>query len=269
MPFVYSILKNIYYRSSYYKRTVMHEAEIQNTVRQERISRESSLIDRVFDNQLVILNGPFEGMQYLKRATGSALLPKILGSYEEPIHNWIEEFIRHEKYKVILDIGCAEGYYACGFAFRMRDTHVIAYDINPEARVATEELRRLNQLHNLEVRSECTWEELNRIGGQSNTLIFCDIEGAEKELLNPKFAPNLKYADLLIESHDCFEPNITDLLIERFCSTHKIRVVVDYSIRLKRYRTPKKITEDEFKEVTNERRAAHMKFIYMESLCEV
>ena len=70
-------------------------------------------MQEVFDNQYIIQNGHFKGMNYIKRSSGSALLPKILGSYEEPIQGWIKEVIEKK------NIGCAEGYYACGFARRL------------------------------------------------------------------------------------------------------------------------------------------------------
>lgn len=36
---------------------------------------------------LVVLTGPFSGMQYIDRAHGSAYLPKLLGSYEHELNS--------------------------------------------------------------------------------------------------------------------------------------------------------------------------------------
>ena len=66
-----------------------------------------------------VQTGPFTGMHYIEEARSSALLPKLLGTYEDesPIPT-LEAFLaaavphrdRH---------GCAEGYYAVGLARRM------------------------------------------------------------------------------------------------------------------------------------------------------
>ena len=59
------------------------------------------------------------------------------------------------------------------------------------------------------------------------TLVLCDIEGAERELLDPEAAPALRGMDLIVESHDCVAAGTTRLLTARFQSTHAITVVVD------------------------------------------
>lgn len=58
-------------------------------------------------------------------------------------------------------------------------------------------------------------------------LVVCDIEGAEKDLLNPQAAPALSGMDLIVESHECLLPGITQALIDRFKATHDITLVQD------------------------------------------
>jgi hypothetical protein len=58
-------------------------------------------------------------------------------------------------------------------------------------------------------------------------LVLCDIEGAEKDLLNPEVASAVKGMDLIVESHECLIPEITQTLIERFKPTHHITLVND------------------------------------------
>ncbi|RJP51518.1 MAG: hypothetical protein C4586_04360, partial [Anaerolineaceae bacterium] len=186
------------------------------------------LMKDVFNNEYIIRNGPFADMKYIQKSSGSALLPKILGSYEEPIHKWIEKILSSgSQYKCVLDVGCAEGYYAVGFALKMPDIGVIAYDVNSAAREKAKNMVELNQVKNVTIRGECSWDELNAMS-QKSTLVFCDIEGAEKELLDPLRVPNLLMVDILVECHDCIIPGITDLLIDRFYKTHTIEMVVDY-----------------------------------------
>ena len=233
--------------------------------RKKREQEESKIMLDIFNNEYIVQNGLFKGMKYIKRSSGSALLPKILGSYEEPIQGWIKEVIEDKKYENILDIGCAEGYYACGFAMKMPDTKITAYDIDEMARRNSTELKELNGFQNIEIKAECTHEELNQ-KSKKNTLVFCDIEGFEKILLDPIKVPNLKHADLLIESHDCFVPNITEELIERFYLTHTVRIIVDYPYRINTYITPLKSTKEQLKYITDEKRSSFMKFIYMENI---
>ncbi len=261
----FNLLKNIYKNTAYYKNKIEKLKEVQRINKNRREKEESKIMNEVFDNQYMVQNGHFKGMKYIKRSSGSALLPKILGSYEEPIQDWIREVIEDKNYVNILDIGCAEGYYAVGFAMRLPNTKIIAYDIDEEARKNSTELKDLNELTNIEINAECTHKELN-FKSKENTLVFCDIEGFEKILLDPIKAPKLKYVDLIIESHDCFVPNITEDLIARFYMTHTMRIIVDYPYRIKKYYTPKKATQEQYNYVTDEKRSKYMKFIYMESI---
>lgn len=256
-PYMYfklsSILKNTYY----FKR--------RNQKRNAIISqRELKIVQEVFKNETTVQNGIFKGMKYITIANGSTLLAKLIGSYEEPIQDWIKEVVFEKKYNKILDIGCAEGYYAVGFASKLPHCEIIAYDIDNEARINLEKLIKLNDVINIQIKSYCDHNELNQHSA-IGTLVFCDIEGYEETLLNPRYAPNLKYADLIIESHDCYRPGVTEELIRRFYNTHKIRIIVDYPFRLEEYHT-QNMTEQNFKFITDEIRQKYMKFIYMESI---
>ena len=63
-------------------------------------------------SSLKVLNGPFEGMQYPNfESYGSASWPKLLGTYESELTNAILAK-KDTDYSSIVDIGCAEGYYA-------------------------------------------------------------------------------------------------------------------------------------------------------------
>ena len=262
-PFIFNGLKSVYINTSSYKNKIRRLDEINrlNLLEQNRFN--SEIMKVIFNNNFMVHNGPFEGMKYIDKASGSALLPKILGSYEEPIQEWILQVIE-KKYNTILDIGCAEGYYAVGFGMNMPETKIIAYDIDIEARTNAADLVKLNGLNNIEIKSECTLVELN-VMSKENTLVFCDIEGHEHFLLDPIKAPNLKYVDLIIESHDCFVPNITEDLISRFYKTHIIKIIIDYPFRKNKYKT-NQCSNEIFDEIISERRPSGMKFLYMESI---
>ena len=266
-PLIFRLLKNIYTSTSYYRNKAQDLYEINELNKIQREKEEVKIMNEVFDDNYTIQNGPFKGMKYIKRSSGSALLPKILGSYEEPIQKWVEEVVEKKKYQNIIDIGCAEGYYACGFAKRLPNSKITAYDIDKEARKNTAELMKVNNLTNIEIKAECTHSELNE-KSIFNTLVFCDIEGFEKILLDPIEVPNLKNVDLIIETHDCFISNITEELISRFYMTHIMRIIVDYPFRVNKYSTPNDCSEKIMEYITNERRSKYMKFIYMEHINE-
>lgn len=264
-PFIFSILKKVYAYTAFYKNRIRRIEEISSSNLLKQKIFQSKVMKEVFNDNYIIHNGPFEGMRYIDRSSGSALLPKILGSYEESIQDWISHAVESKGYETILDIGCAEGYYAAGFGMRLPNSKIIAYDLDEGARYNSDELIKLNGLHNIEIRSECTHEELNLMS-RANTLVFCDIEGYEASLLDPDKAPNLKHADLIVESHDFIVPGITDELIRRFYKTHTIKIIVDYPFRKEKYKTPNKVGVDDLRAIMNENRPIAMKFLYMESI---
>ena len=64
---------------------------------------------------------------------------------------------------------------------RLPNVTIFAYDTDKEARNSLENLRDINKLYNIVINSECSHECLSN-KSDSNTLIFCDIEGFEKNV---------------------------------------------------------------------------------------
>jgi hypothetical protein len=168
---------------------------------------------------LVVRSGPFKGMRYLPESKGSSLLPKLLGSYESVLHAALEELLG-ERYDNIINIGCAEGYYAVGLARLCGGTPVIAFDSDPQAQMLCAETARLNGvLEQVQIRGTCDPDSLSTII-RHRTLIMCDCEGDERRLLDPALVPNLKNCDLVVELHPFLDPAIPDLIAGRFQNTH-------------------------------------------------
>ena len=63
----------------------------------------------------MIRSGPFAGMRYVDTATEGALVPRLLGTYESELHPYLKRFAA-EGCEDVIDVGCAEGYYAVGLA---------------------------------------------------------------------------------------------------------------------------------------------------------
>ena len=173
-----------------------------------------------------VLHGPFKGLKYFSMASvGSMLYPKLLGSYERELHAVIDEFAA-KNYSQVLDIGCAEGYYAIGFALRSPESTIYAYDTDPVGRELCQKMAALNGVSDRVIMGEtCTAEELQHFKFNDNALIICDCEGYEQYLFNEENVQNLKNCDLLIETHDFVNLHISDNLIKLFSQTHNIQVI--------------------------------------------
>ena len=109
----------------------------------------------------------------------------------------------------------------------MPDSQVLAFDLNPKAQTVCAELAAKNNVTDrVSVGALFQPEDFATYAGE-RVLVVCDIEGAERELLNPASTPALSGMDLIVESHECLIPGITQLLIERFTPTHDITLVED------------------------------------------
>jgi len=168
-------------------------------------------------------SGPFQSMQYLDQSVSSALLPKLLGTYEKELHAIIESICRLQPFRII-DIGAAEGYYAVGLAQRLPETSVVAYEATESGRTLLKQLAARNGVsNNLEIREGADPEELeSALHDKATSVIICDVDGYEKALLDPEAVPDLRHAWLLIEIHDLIEPGTGEALYDRFSSTHEI-----------------------------------------------
>lgn len=172
------------------------------------------------------MQGPLQGMDFLAQSAEGCHIAKLLGCYEQPLQPYIEQAVQ-KQYATILNIGCAEGYYAVGMARRMPNTRVFAYDLNPKAQEICKALATKNKVDDrVRIGGLFKPNDFAAYAGQ-HVLLMCDIEGAERELLDPAVAPALQSMDIIIESHECLITGITQLLIDRFKASHQITVVQD------------------------------------------
>ena len=92
-----------------------------------------------------VMDGPLKGMDFLPESAEGCHIAKLLGCYEQPLQPYIEQAIQ-KQYATILNIGCAEGYYAVGMARRMPGTRVLAHDLNPKAQEVCAALTTKNKV---------------------------------------------------------------------------------------------------------------------------
>ncbi|UUY05690.1 hypothetical protein LRS13_09270 [Svornostia abyssi] len=173
----------------------------------------------------VVAHGPFRGMRYPAEVLDGAndAAAKLLGTYECELADLIEHEISLRP-PAVVNVGAGEGYYAVGFAMRLPGVPVYAYDINPDLRALCRALAAENSVADgVFLDSEAHPLTLNHLAHLSGPgmLIVCDIEGAERDLLDPGPAPLLAGARLIVEVHDFVDPTISATLTARFASTHR------------------------------------------------
>ncbi|MDZ4375520.1 MAG: hypothetical protein U1C74_29425 [Phenylobacterium sp.] len=168
-----------------------------------------------------IWGGPFAGMDYVRTATEGALIPRLLGTYESELHPHLAAFAR-EGMDHVIDVGCAEGYYAVGLARMMPQTQIHAFDIDPKARAACAELAARNGVADrVVIGGEFRPDGFEAFAGQ-RVLVLVDAEGAEVDILRPDLSPALAGMNLIVETHNVYRLNALETMVERFSPTHEI-----------------------------------------------
>ena len=191
--------------------------------------------------ELTVRSGPFKGMKYPgAESAGSALTPKLLGSYERELHSMVERLIA-KGYDDVIDVGCAEGYYATGMAMRLPQARVHAYDTSETARALCSAMVKLNGVSDrVSIQTTCTPETLITFPKPGRTLVIVDCESYEKVLFTPAVRDALKGCDVLIEMHDFLDVTISTELEALFAGTHQLTNVLstDDIQKAKHYQYP-------------------------------
>jgi hypothetical protein len=165
--------------------------------------------------------GPFKGMAYVAEAAEGALIARLLGTYEDELHPHIERFAGLGL-EAVVDVGCAEGYYAVGLARRMPGVTVHAYDIDAAARTNCAELARKNGVaERVRIGGAFKPEDFAGFAGR-RTLVMVDTEGAELDILDPARGPALRDMWIIVETHDGFTAGALQTLVDRFSASHDI-----------------------------------------------
>lgn len=175
-----------------------------------------------------VLSGPFTGVQYFDEPVWGSIVPKWLGSYECELHDVVATFAK-TGYQAVIDVGCAEGYYAVGLAKAAGVPRVYAFDTDPVSRRQARRLAKINNVEGVvEVRRWCDHAAIAVIAGtvKGRVLLFCDIEGFEVSLLLPAECPALLACDILVEVHDKVgEALICQTIKDRFAQSHTVEEI--------------------------------------------
>ncbi|MDX5337620.1 MAG: hypothetical protein LPK25_01245 [Cyclobacteriaceae bacterium] len=216
-----------------------------------------------------VKSGPFKGLKYpFMEAKHSMIFPKLLGYYENEIHE-VFHSIRNIKFHSIIDVGCAEGYYAVGMALIFPDTKICAADIDPEAREKTRQMAEFNNISvpdQVEIISEINPEFLLALDPEHRYFIFSDCEGYEETLFSKRVVSHLKESYFLIEIHDFVSLGLGDRLKNRFAETHRIQSIqsTDDIFRYRKVQDPelKNIPGKDLKILLEEKRPTQMEWLF-------
>jgi hypothetical protein len=195
----------------------------------QRLARQWGLIDlnRRLVSHLgaVVQAGPFRGMALTPMTHDEHLGPYLLGTYESELHPWIEH-LTGRRFRQVLDVGSKFGYYAVGLALRLPWTPIVAFDPDPWARKATEQMIAANGTSLVTVEPLCSAVWLDQYLAP-NSLIVSDCEGFEGELFPSATTSALDSSTLIVEIHDNLIPGVGRAVRDRFARTHAVAVVTN------------------------------------------
>jgi hypothetical protein len=167
--------------------------------------------------------GLYFGASYLDK---DVALAALLGTYEIELHPIFEK-LRLRGFRRLVDVGAAEGFYAVGLLRHWPGLEVVGFEMNAVQRDRALTLARENGVaERFVLKGFCDAAALREFGdGLSQSLLIVDVEGYEKELLDPSLVPALRHTTMLVEVHDCFVPGCTEAIKQRFSGTHHITEV--------------------------------------------
>lgn len=192
------------------------------------IDYRKSFIDRYLESTFGfhVASGPFRGMALIEEALGSLIGPKILGTYESELDPVVASLAARES---LVNLGCAEGYFAVGCLLAHGHLRTTAFDTDPAAQRRCLDMARLNGVADrLTVGARCDPDALVSLA-RPGTLILMDIEGAEAELLGAIDPAALAAADVVVETHGLGpgreDASTLDFLLGYFGRTHDVAVI--------------------------------------------
>jgi hypothetical protein len=167
--------------------------------------------------------GPFKDVTLTPMTHAEQIGPYLLGVYESELDDAWDTVCRGS-YRQIIDIGAKFGFYAVGLARKYPQAEVIAFDTDWWARKAVREMAAANHMPNVKAEGFCTpgWLAKNTREG---AFIISDCEGFEGVLFSDEVIAKLTTATLIVETHDCSVPGVSERLRKAFEKTHIVQTV--------------------------------------------
>lgn len=168
----------------------------------------------------VVQSGPFKGMTLLREFAwpDTALAPLLLGTYEMELHEFIEQelsFLMRLDNPKVVNVGCAEGYYAVGLARRLPKATVFVVEPNKDSLRIAHETARLNCVRLI---------DSDDMPSVEADFIVMDCERSESLYLDPAKYPALRKAAIVVEIHGD-EPG--EDIFNQFKDSHSITMIIE------------------------------------------
>ena len=175
-----------------------------------------------------VQRGPFTGMTLVQETSwhGGKVLQKLLGIYEMELHAAIEEAVAFHPTSIV-NVGCAEGYYAVGLALRLPQATVHVFDSDLAALSVCEKAAAANRAEsNLRLEKSCTGTQITTLLRRAERcLMFVDCEGCETTLFPEIDLKDLIRTIVIVEMHEYLFPGSTEELMQRFENTHQVQSI--------------------------------------------
>lgn len=150
---------------------------------------------------------------------------KLLGTYECELYDAVQEHLTSQP-DLVVNVGCAEGFWGIGCA-QISGAPLILVDVDQNAVNTALDNAANNNVTVTETNLSFTPQLLeDRLSQAKNPLLVMDCEGAEEQYLDPSIVPSLRKTRIVVETHDCFKPGISETVATRFVETHHIEVIM-------------------------------------------
>lgn len=216
--------------------------------------------------------GPFKGLKLNKDTWWGKLDlgSMLLGLYEKEILDIISN-IKQDEYSNFIDIGAADGYYACGILNSKKINNAICFEQSQKGQeVIHQNWINNGSLGSLTIYGEANLQSLERLSEEDvqNALVLIDIEGFEFELLTAEVLAVLKNCTIIIEIHNWADDFINKYrtLLMNAAKHFKIEPLEAVNRSCFNYPELRHFTDDNRALLISERRPCLMRFIKLTPL---
>lgn len=183
----------------------------------------------------VVQYGAFKGMRFhgSPNVSQAAYGLKIFGLYESEIAN---QLISWSPADVLIDIGAGDGYYPIGMLKANMIHSAICFEATESGRKEIERNADLNGVGDqIRIFGKANSDILNVLKGLNinpkETLVLCDIEGGEFDIIKTPLVDYLSGAKFIIELHDGLilgdNSSLREKLLSEFPDTYATRIIKD------------------------------------------
>ena len=176
------------------------------TISERRIRLSNEMLEKL---HATVAHGPFKGLHLdpVPGWGGMDLCSMLLGTYEMEVMDVLQSS-RFLQRKHLVNIGGADGYYSVGGLYCGRFQTADCFELTDVGRQTIARNARRNGVADKirifpkaasnfpDVLQDVEWEK---------TIVLCDIEGAEFDLLNESCLDRLSKATILVEVHNWIE----------------------------------------------------------------